>query len=224
TFPFIQPPNPGAVRDGYDTLLELGAIDAKFELTDIGRKLARLPLDPRIGRMVRAGVEDRCTGEVLIIAAALSVQDARERPADKLDEADALHGKWRDPEAKSDFLAYLNLWRGFVEHERRLTGSALRRWCRANLLSYVRLREWQDIHRQLKELAEEIGLHIDPSRPASKTAGLYDQIHRALLTGLLSNIGTKSADKGGFEYDGARGIKFSIFPGSALFKERPKWV
>jgi len=220
TFPFLQAPSPGAVRDGYDTLVELGAIDARGDLTTSGRKLAKLPVDPRIGRMVLAGDEERCLSDVLIIASALSVQDPRERPIDKQTEADTLHEKWKHEE--SDFLAFVNLWRGLAKQESNLSGSQLRKWCKANFLSYVRIREWQDIHRQLSELSEEIGLNI-ASRPGQGPAG-YEQVHRALLTGLLSNIGTKSPEKGSTEYDGARGLKFSVFPGSVLFKLRPKWI
>ncbi|MFN7021888.1 MAG: ATP-dependent RNA helicase HrpA [Phycisphaerales bacterium] len=228
SFPFMQPPNPGAVKDGYDTLVELGAIDAAGNLTDAGRKLARLPVDPRIARMVLAAADERCVAEVLVIAAALSVQDPRERPSDRQQEADALHEKWQDPEKSSDFIAFLNLWRGFAEQERKLSGNQLRRWCRSNLLSYVRLREWQDIQRQLAELAGEIGIRTEPTRQNRYPAQLYEQVHRALLAGLLSNIGVKSAEKGAGaglgEYEGARGIRFAVFPGSALFREKPKWV
>lgn len=228
SFPFIQTPSAAAVKDGYETLHELGAIDSSGELTDIGRKLARLPVDPRIGRMILASAEEQCVSDVLVIAAALSVQEPRERPTDKQDEADALHEKWRDE--RSDFLAYLNLWRGFSEQERKLTGSALRRWCRANMLSYVRLREWQDVHRQLIELAAEVGVAEGGRRPRVNEEVLYERVHRALLSGLISNIGTRAAGGGApgggrsFEYDGARGLKFAIFPGSVLFRERPKWV
>jgi len=221
SFPFMQPPDGRSVRDGYDTLIELGAFDpATGDLTAVGWKLAKLPVDPRIGRMILAAVEERALGEVLIIASALSVQDARQRPADKAEQADAIHEKYREPE--SDFLSFIKLWREYRKKDHELSGGQFRKWCASQMLSYVRLREWHEVHRQLTELVEEIGFKPD-LRPAG-----YDQIHRALLAGLLSNVGSKGTGTGAgpqaFEYDGVRGLKFAIFPGSALFKERPKWV
>lgn len=252
-FPFMQPPDGRAVRDGYDTLIELGALESgglRGELTDVGWKLARLPVDPRIARMIVAASDERCLPEVLIIAAALSVQEPRERPAAKQQQADALHEKWKDEQ--SDFLSFIKLWKDFHKKSNELGGSQLRKWCSNNLLSYVRMREWQDVHRQLVELADELGYRVpraprgedrEGHRPAS-----YEQIHRALLSGLLSNIGVKGAGGGNaapgpkpasgkdgssapqpaptdpFEYEGVRGLRFHIFPGSSLFRERPKWV
>jgi ATP-dependent helicase HrpA len=220
-FPFLQPPDGRSVRDGYDTLIELGAFDAATgDLTDVGWKLAKLPVDPRIGRMIVAAADERALWEVITIAAALSVQDARQRPADKADQADEIHEKFRDPE--SDFLSFLKLWREFRKKEKELSGGQLRKWCTAQMLSYVRLREWQDVQRQLTELTEELGYKIEQKHAS------YDQIHRSLLAGLLSNIGHKGGGGGPnsnpFEYDGVRALKFAIFPGSALFREKPKWV
>ncbi len=217
SFPFMQAPDGRAVRDGYDTLIELGAFDAaRGDLTPVGWKLARLPVDPRIGRMILAAADEKSLWEVLIIASALSIQDPRQRPADKAEQADEIHEKYRDQE--SDFITFLNLWRAFRKKDEELSGGQLRKWCASQMLSYVRLREWQDVLRQLTELVQELGFRIE-----QRHAG-YDQIHRALLAGLLSNIGHKGSGANAFEYDGVRGLKFAIFPGSALFREKPKWV
>jgi ATP-dependent helicase HrpA len=153
-FPFIDPPDYRAVRDGFATLHELGAIDERNELTHLGRQLARLPVDPRIGRMVLAAIEENCVEEVLIIASALSIQDPRERPMDKAAEADAAHAPFRDE--SSDFLSYLKLWDEFHENQRHLSGSKLRKWCQAAFVSWVRMREWHDVHAQLKEIVGEL--------------------------------------------------------------------
>jgi ATP-dependent helicase HrpA len=155
-FPFIDPPDYRAVRDGYATLHELGAIDERNELTRIGHQLARLPVDPKLGRMVIAAVEEDCVEEVLIIASALAIQDPRERPMDKAQEADAAHAPFRDEQ--SDFLSYLKLWDAFHERVKHLSNSKLRKWCQATFVSYVRMREWHDIHAQLKELVAEMGM------------------------------------------------------------------
>jgi ATP-dependent helicase HrpA len=160
-FPFIDPPDYRAVRDGYATLHELGAIDERNELTRIGHLLARLPVDPKIGRMVLAAVEEDCVEEVLIIASALSIQDPRERPMDKAAEADAAHAPFRDE--TSDFLGYLNLWDAFHDRQRHLSNSKLRKWCVASFVSHVRMREWHDVHAQLKELVGEMGM-LRPGR------------------------------------------------------------
>jgi ATP-dependent helicase HrpA len=219
SFPFLDPPDSRAIRDGIALLHELGAIDPDHEgtprqLTDLGRRLARIPLDPRIGRMVLAGDAGGCLSEVLIIAAALTIPDPRDRPLDKEAQADQLHARFRDP--TSDLMGWLNLW-SYIRGERReRTSGQFRKMCREEFLNYRRLREWQDLHAQLREIVDELGM-IPNRRPAEP-----DQIHRALLTGLLSHVGHK--DPEGFEYRGARGARFSIAPGSALFKKSPPWI
>lgn len=212
SFPFIDPPDTRMIRDGFETLRELGAIDEEDRLTALGRELARLPIDPRVGRMILAARDEDCLAEMLVIASALSIQDPRERPLDKADMADASHAYFRHPE--SDFLGFVKLWDEYLKKKEALSGSKLRRWCADNFLNYMRMREWQDVHRQLAQVARELGIGQN-GKPAA-----YDCVHRALLTGLLSNIGKKAS---AFEYDGARGLKFSIFPGSALFSAKPKW-
>ena len=156
-FPFVEPPDYRSIRDGYQTLHELGAIDERNELTPMGYQLARLPADPRIGRMVLAARDENCLDEVLVIAAALSVQDPRERPMDKANEADEAHRKFRDD--SSDFLGFLRLWDFFHDQAKHLSGSKLRKLCQANFLSFVRMREWHDVHNQLKEVVAEMGLY-----------------------------------------------------------------
>lgn len=221
-FPFIDPPDTRAVRDGYQTLHEIGAIDEKNDLTPIGRMLAKLPIDPRIGRMVLAARDENVLEDVLIIAAALSVQDPRERPMDKQQAADSAHGQFRDE--SSDFLSFLKLWHWFGENQRHLSGSKLRKLCKENYISFIRMREWHDIHVQIKEIVSEMGFKpgdAAKTQPNARGGGRHDAIHRALLVGLLSNIGVKSET---FEYTGARGTKFNLFPGSALFSRKPQWV
>jgi ATP-dependent helicase HrpA len=171
-YPFLDPPDYKAIRDGFQTLHELGAIDEHNQITPLGLELSRLPIDPRIGRMILAAREENCLREVLIIAAALSVQDPRDRPMDKQEMADAAHAQFRDE--SSDFLAYLKLWEWYHERSRELSVNKLRRACQQNFLSFVRLREWRDIHHQLLELVEELekrrqeGTHADPSRTQGK--------------------------------------------------------
>jgi ATP-dependent helicase HrpA len=155
-FPFIAPPDYRAIKDGYQTLHELGAIDDRNELTDVGRALARLPIDPRIGRMILAAADEGVLEEVLIIASALSIQDPRERPMDKQELSDAAHSKFRDE--NSDFVGYLKLWDFYHENARHLSGSKLRKLCQENFLSYVRMREWHDVHQQLHALVAELGI------------------------------------------------------------------
>jgi ATP-dependent helicase HrpA len=167
-FPFIEPPEPRQIRDGYSTLHELGAVDERNELTPIGTVLAKLPLDPRIGRMILEAVDENVLNDVLIIAAALSVQDPRERPLDQQEAADQAHLKFRDE--SSDFLTLLNLWHFFHEQQKHLSGSKLRKLCRENFLSYMRLREWHDVHQQIRELVLEMGLDRKSSVPAKKIA------------------------------------------------------
>lgn len=212
-FPFVEPPDYRMVRDGYQTLAELGAVDATNDLTRLGREISRLPVDPRIARMLLEANHEGCLTEMLIVASLLSVQDPRERPIDQAPAADEAHAQWRDPQ--SDFLGILKLWAFFRDLHQKLSHSKLRKAAKQNFLSWVRMREWTDVHAQLKELVSEFGWRIN-SRPAN-----YDEIHRAILSGLLSNIGTK-AEK--HEYEGARGTKFSIFPGSSLFGKGPRWL
>ncbi len=224
-FPFIQPPSSQNVRDGYDTLLEIHALEGgglRADLTDIGRRLAKLPLDPRIGRMLIAADSERCMAETLVIAAALATQDPRERPMEKQTEADAAHVIFR--EEGSDFLGQLKLWRELHKQQKHLSGNQFRKWCRDKFVSYMRFREWHDTHSQLRELMTEMGYRIN------ETHAKPEHIHRAMLTGLLSSIGRKNdatqkdVAMGDGDYDGARGIKFNIFPGSVLFKQTPKWI
>jgi len=215
TFPFIEPPLGRAIADGYQLLQELGAVDDENRLTKLGRELARLPLDPRVGRMILAAKENVCLTEVLIIAAALSVQDPRDRPMEAQNAADTAHKKFADE--KSEFLSYLKIWKWFedaVAHKK--SNRLLQEECRANFLSQLRLREWRDVHSQLLTIVREQGWRLNEA-PAT-----YEQLHTALLTGLLGNIGFKAEDEP--HYLGARGIKFHIWPGSSLIKKAGKWI
>jgi ATP-dependent helicase HrpA len=216
-FPFIDTPDRRAVRDGYETLHELGAIDDAQKLTSMGRDLARLPIDPRIGRMLLASGAERCVREMLVLASALSIQDPRERPLAAQDLADAAHLQFDDP--SSDFLGYLKLWQAWQERKRQYSSSKQRAWCKANYLSYLRLREWEDVHGQLCEMAES--LRLTPRREAAPP----ERIHRALLTGMLCNIGVKAqTDRELGAYIGGRNNRFNIFPGSCLFQKGPPWL
>ncbi|AKJ12227.1 ATP-dependent helicase [Streptomyces incarnatus] len=221
-FPFIDPPDHRNIRDGVQLLQELGALDAtqkdpRKRLTDTGRKLAQLPVDPRLARMVLEADRNDCVREVMVIAAALSIQDPRERPADKQTQADQQHARFKDE--TSDFLAYLNLWRYVREQQKERGSSSFRRMCKQEYLNFLRIREWQDIYTQLRTVAKQMGIHLsDEDAPA-------DRIHTSLLAGLLSHIGMKDVREGNKnEYLGARNAKFAIFPGSALFKKQPKFV
>ena len=217
TFPFIEPPLARAVADGYQLLQELGAVDDVNKLTPLGNKLAKLPLDPRVGRMILAALDNACLTEVLIVASALSVQDPRDRPMEHQQAADEAHKKFADE--KSEFLSYLKIWRWFesaIEHKK--TNRQLQDNCRTNFLSQMRLREWRDVHSQLLTIVKEQGWRLNEA-PAT-----YDNLHMALLTGLLGNIGFKGEDEPGAGYLGARGIKFHIWPGSSLLKKPGKWI
>jgi ATP-dependent helicase HrpA len=214
-FPFIEPPLGRAIADGYQLLQELGAVDDSNQLTPLGRQLAKLPLDPRVGRMILAARDNACLTEVLIIAAALSVQDPRDRPLEAQGAADQAHKKFADE--KSEFQAYLKIWKWFddaVAHKK--SNKQLQEHCRANFLSQLRLREWRDVHSQLLTIVREQGWRLNEA-PAT-----YEQLHTALLTGLLGNVGFKADDDP--HYLGARGIKFHIWPGSHLIKKAGKWV
>lgn len=212
-FPFVEPPDSRAIRDGIETLFELQAIDDNDVLTDIGRKLARLPIDPRLGRMILAAEKEDCVHEVLVIAAALSIQDPRERPMDKQEQADQAHLQFKD--ATSDFKSLLNLWRFYHDLNDRLTSSKLKASCRQNFLSFLRLREWSEIYRQLRSMSTELKLRL------SKKEASPDAIHRAILAGLLTSVGTKGENA---EYTGCRNVKFFIHPGSALASNKPNWI
>ncbi|MER6061976.1 ATP-dependent RNA helicase HrpA [Streptomyces sp. NPDC001792] len=221
-FPFIDPPDHRNIRDGVQLLQELGALDPaqkdpRKRLTDTGRKLAQLPVDPRLARMVLEADKNGCVREVMVIAAALSIQDPRERPADKQAQADQQHARFKDE--TSDFLAYLNLWRYIREQQKERGSSSFRRMCKQEYLNFLRIREWQDIYTQLRTVAKQMGIHLNEEDAAG------DRIHTSLLAGLLSHIGMKDVREGNKnEYLGARNAKFAIFPGSALFKKQPKFV
>ena len=214
-FPFLEAPPPRMVTDGYQQLIELCALDEQSrQLTAIGCDLAKLPLDPKIGRMLLAARRYGCLREVLIIAAALSVQDPRERPAEQQAAADQAHAKWQDE--KSEFLSFLKLWQAADEVWRHQTNAKQRAFCKREFLSWLRVREWRDVHGQLMTLCHEHGW-LENSEPAS-----YEAIHKALLSGLLGHIGLKSEEEK--HYLGARGIRFFIHPGSTLAKKAGRWV
>lgn len=215
-FPFIEPPGSRSIADGYQLLAELGAIDEARQLTPLGRELAKLPLDPKIARLLLAGRQYQCLSEILIIASALSLQDPRDRPSERREAADAAHQRFNDE--RSDFLAYLKLWTWFQEAVKHKKSNRL--WaneCREKFLSPLRLREWHELHQQLHAQVAEMGMRLN-EHPAG-----YEQIHKALLTGLLGNIGCKSVDREPY-YLGAREIKFFIAPNSVLAKKGAKWV
>jgi len=213
-FPFLDAPSPRAVTDGYQLLTELGALDENRALTPTGWQLAKFPIDPRIARMILAAKQENCLSEVLIIASGLSIQDARERPYERADAADRAHQSFQDEH--SDFLGYLKLWRFFDEAlKHRKSNRKLTELLHEHFLSHRRLREWREVHGQLAALVGEIGLR------ENETPATHDQIHRALLAGLLGNIGTRTEEG---DYLGARGIRFMIFPGSVLRKGQVKWV
>lgn len=213
SFPFLDPPRADAVRDGYKTLFELGAIDRNRQLTPLGRELSRWPVDPRVGRMILAAEDHNCLEEMLIIASGLEVQDPRDRPAEKAQQADQCHAQWADP--ASDFFSILKLWDFYHQLKKTLSKNQLHKACHQNFLSYNRLREWADIYRQLRQLVEESG------RKSRARRDDFDAVHRALLTGLLSGIAYRSET---YEYTGAGGNRLHLWPGSALFHQRPKWV
>lgn len=263
SFPFVDAPDSRAIRDGINQLIEIGALrplDASknsdssalaqgnqgLELTRIGRDLARLPIDPRLGRMLIAGNESGCASEILVIVAALSIQDVRERPLEHQEAADTAHARFADPH--SDFLTYLNLWRYLHVQQRDLSGSAFRRMCRAEFIHYLRFREWRDIAHQLRDMARTIGIHTEPlgmpsagdvveqasrtgiADAAAKAAVAFtrstsavdtDDIHRSILVGLLSSLG--AWDPATRDYTGSRGTHFTIWPGSGI-TGHPDWV
>ena len=258
-FPFLEAPDQRYINDGFQVLLELGAVSDQNELTKLGKQMSRLPIDPKISRMLLAAQKHDCVQEMLVIVSALSIQDPRERPLEAREAANKAHERFTDKQ--SDFLAYLNIWDSFQrERDKGLSNKQLVQWCRQYFLSHLRMREWRELHHQLADIAVEMGLtskeqafrrppaqeQLKPSETqgdqdlsaklkqkqldkkqhrahlrAAKEAG-YEQIHRALLTGLIANVGLKSPD--GHDYTGARGAHFHLFPASALFKSKPKWV
>ncbi|TCO99885.1 DUF3418 domain-containing protein [Uruburuella suis] len=258
-FPFLEAPDARYINDGFQVLLELGAVNERNELTKIGEQMACLPVDPKVSRMLLAAQKHACMAEMLVIVAALSIQDPRERPLEAREAANKAHERFTDKQ--SDFLAYLNIWDSFQrERERGLSNKQLVQWCHQYFLSHLRMREWRELHQQLAQIAIELGLvtkenafrrpqTVEQLRPSersgdqdlsakikqqqldkkqhrahirqAKEAG-YEQIHRALITGLVANVGLKSPE--GHDYLGARGSHFHLFPASALFKSKPKWV
>jgi ATP-dependent helicase HrpA len=232
-FPFLERPGPRAIADGYQLLEELGAVDAQhaltprppavstYRLTPLGRELARLPVDPRIGRMLLAARDGGSLAEMLVIASALAVPDPRERPLEKRQAADQAHLRFRDE--RSDFLSLLALWQFFADAlAAKSTHRKLVEQCRAHYVSYLRLREWRDLHRQLSDQVAELGWRWTGALPDKVDAARYEAIHRALLAGLLSNIGSRvDAEE---HYQGARGLKFFLHPGSGMAKKGAKWV
>ena len=212
-FPFIEPPDGKAISDGFNLLQELSAVNRENQLTPIGRQLARLPIDPRLGRMLLEGARLGSLQEVLIVTSALSVQDPRERPPERQQAADQAHAQWKDVD--SDFAALVNLWRGFEEQRQALTANPLRNWCRKQFLNYLRLREWRDAHRQLALICRDLQLAVN------KDACDYQKMHKAILSGLLSQIGHKTEDG---DYQGARQRRFWVHPSSGLGRKRPQWV
>jgi ATP-dependent RNA helicase HrpA len=235
-FPFVDPPDSRNIADGVRLLEELSAVAPGrtgrhgTQLTGVGRKLARLPTDPRLGRMILEAKHNGCVREVLIITAALSIQDPRERPADAREAADAMHKRFAEP--GSDFLALLNLWAYVNDQQRELSASAFRRMCRREYLHYLRIREWQDVQGQLRQAAKEVGITIGPDRGTERAGGQdsSDRVHMSLLAGLLSHIGMRDERgagekrRGPAEFAGARGARFAIFPDSVLARKPPQWV
>ena len=215
-FPFVESPDSRYIRDGIRLLEELGAIYTKhhhYHLTDIGRILSQLPIDPRLARMLVEARQLGCIKEVMIITAALSIQDPRERPFDKQQASDEKHRRFADKE--SDFISFINLWNYIASQQAELSGNQFRRLCQKEYLNYLRIREWQDVYTQIRQTVKQLAFPIN-----SKLAD-YRSLHIALLSGLLSHVGMKEIEK--HEYIGARNIKFAIFPNSAIFKNQPKW-
>jgi ATP-dependent helicase HrpA len=273
-FPFIEPPDGRAISDGFNLLQELSAVNRENQLTPLGRQLARLPIDPRLGRMLLEAAQLGSMAEVLIVASALSVQDVRERPADRQQQADQAHAQWKDPD--SDFAALINLWRGFEEQRQALGSNPLRTWCRKNFLNYLRLREWRDAHRQLTLIVRELKLgagkavdgsghppyekpgvrsnrrvedgeasstrsteaasqlaptkdkkvnvklaqQAEASEAAQKAKG-YAAVHKAILAGLLSQVGHKTEEG---DFLGARQRRFWVHPSSVIGRKKPNWI
>ncbi len=215
-FPFINPPDPRLVRDGYKLLEELGAVTPAGGLTAVGRRMANLPVDPRLARMVLAAADQGCLEEVLVITSALAIQDPRERPADKQQQADQAHARFRHP--RSDFMAWLKLWSYYEDQRQALSGNQLAKLCKREFLAYMRMREWRDVHTQLSIACRTQKLHPRPNLPPEEN---YEGVHKALLSGLLGNIAQLQE---GREYLGSRNRKLQIFPGSSLARKPPRWL
>lgn len=239
-FPFVQPPASRAINDGVNLLRELGALTERprqprkgrgnsATLTAIGRAMAAFPVDPRLARMIIEGGRRNCAKELMVLAAALTIQDPRERPADVRAEADAMHARFVDD--TSDFSSFLLLWDYINEQQAALSSSQLRKMCHREYINYLRIREWQDLFAQLREMGRTANIHASGGRDINASAHEID-IHKSLLSGLLSHVGvkeerekdSKGRNRGPREYLGARGTKFAIFPGSGLFKKSPDWV
>ena len=218
-FPFLDPPQGRAIAEGYRVLQELGALDDERKLTPLGARLARFPVDPRVGRMILAGVEQGCVAEVLVLAAALNIQDPRERPRAAEQKADQLHARFRVE--SSDFLGLLKLW-AFVREAQQKGMSELRRVCKDSFLSFLRIREWGEVHRQLEDVARELRINEPPGGRAAPKGDLEGRLHRALLSGLLSKIGQWNPEQR--VYIGAKQTRFALHPSSALAKKPPAWV
>ncbi len=213
-FPFLEPPEDKMIRDGKNSLHEVNALDKDGKITSMGRQLAKIPTDPKLARMILAADKLNCLAEVAIIVSALSIQDPREKPADKMQQADSKHAEFKVDD--SDFLTILNIWNVFEIQKKNLSNNKLRKYCKEYFLSYIRMREWFDIHAQIMQVVKgELKL-----KPNTSNAG-YEAIHCALLPGLLSNIGFRHEQ---YEYVGARNLKFFIFPGSGQYKAKPKWI
>ena len=212
-FPFLDPPDSRSVTDGLNLLYELNALEGE-KLTKLGRRMSTLPTDPRLARMLLAADRLGCLADVLVIVAGMSIQDPRERPLEHQQAADEKHSRFREPD--SDFLSYLSLWRYIREQRNELSSSAFRRLCRDEFLHWLRIREWQDVHAQLRRTVKEMGL--ETGQPGNDP----DRVHQALLSGLLSHVGLKDTD--GREYLGARQARFQVFPGSGLAKKPPRMV
>ncbi|WP_019616612.1 ATP-dependent RNA helicase HrpA [Psychromonas ossibalaenae] len=217
-FPFVQPPEDRNIKDGLSLLEELGAVDLNVKdprkkLTPLGRQLAKLPVDPRLARMILAAGKFGCVHEVMVISAALSIQDPRERPMDKQQASDEKHRRFFDKD--SDYMAFVNLWNYLKEQRNELSSNQFRKMCQKEFLAYMRVREWQDIYAQIKQVTDELDIKVN-QQPSN-----FDAVHQALLAGLLSHIGFKDKEA---EYLGARNSKFFMFPGSGLFKKQPKWA
>jgi ATP-dependent helicase HrpA len=215
-FPFIDPPDTRMVRDGYKLLEELGAVTSAGKLTTIGKRMARLPIDPRLGRMILAAEQQHCLEEILVIASALAIQDPRERPQEKQQQADQSHARFRHP--RSDFMSWINLWRYYEEQRQALSQNQLRKLCQREFLAFMRMREWREVHAQLVIACRQQKMHPRQQLPEEEN---YTGIHIALLTGLLGNIAQQQERR---EYLGARNRKLQIFPGSSLYRKPPKWL
>ncbi|WP_281180404.1 ATP-dependent RNA helicase HrpA [Endozoicomonas ascidiicola] len=212
-FPFVDPPDSKAINDGFKLLQELGAVGKDRRITSVGRQLGQLPVDPRLGRMLIEANKNNAVHEVSIIVSALAAQDPRERPQDKQQAADQLHREFYHDD--SDFLTYVNLWEAYEEQRQELSQNQLRKYCTKQFLSFMRMREWRDLHRQLTLACKDLQFRFNDT-PAS-----YSDVHKSLLSGLLSQLGNKDDEA---DYMGARNRRFWIFPASTLYKRKPKWV